>query len=83
MSNQFTIAASFGNVHGVYKPGNVKLHPAILKNSQDYIEKNLKTEANRSTLYSMVVLVPPRKKSVRLISYGVIKMNIDTDSICN
>jgi len=41
ISDQFTIAAAFGNVHGVYKPGNVELRPIILKNSQDYIQRNL------------------------------------------
>ena len=45
ISNRFTIAASFGNVHGVYKPGNVKLQPVILKNSQEYIQKKFGTAA--------------------------------------
>ncbi len=47
ISPNFTIAASFGNVHGVYKPGNVTLRPEILKNSQDYIQKKYKTGPNR------------------------------------
>ena len=46
VSDHFVIAASFGNVHGVYKPGNVKLEPAILKNSQDYIQKKFRTKPN-------------------------------------
>ena len=46
VSDSFTVAASFGNVHGVYKPGNVELKPIILKNSQDYIIKKFKTGPN-------------------------------------
>src|SRR5690606_36818582 len=46
VSDQFTIAAAFGNVHGVYKPGNVKLTPIILKNSQDYVQKKFNTAHN-------------------------------------
>ena len=46
VSDQFTIAAAFGNVHGVYKPGNVKLQPIILKNSQEYVQNKFKTESN-------------------------------------
>src|SRR5690606_575903 len=46
ISNQFTIAAAFGNVHGVYKPGNVELKPIILKNSQEYIKEKFKTKDN-------------------------------------
>ena len=53
VSNMFTIAASFGNVHGVYKPGNVELKPIILKNSQDYIIKKFKTGPNPVTSYFM------------------------------
>jgi fructose-bisphosphate aldolase class II len=45
VSDRFTIAASFGNVHGVYKPGNVKLQPVILKNSQEYVQKKFGTKA--------------------------------------
>ena len=46
INNRFTIAAAFGNVHGVYKPGNVKLTPIILKNSQDYVQRKFNTGPN-------------------------------------
>lgn len=80
VSDQFTIAASFGNVHGVYKPGNVKLHPAILKNSQDYIEKNLKTGPKPVNLVFHGGSGSTQQEIREAISYGVIKMNIDTDT---
>ena len=47
ISDQFTIVEAFGNVHGVYKPGNVQLTPVILKNSQEFIEKNLIQKNNQ------------------------------------
>ena len=59
ISNQFTIAAAFGNVHGVYKPGNVELTPIILKNSQEFIQKKYETYLTRSILYFMEVVVLP------------------------
>lgn len=84
ISNMYTIAAAFGNVHGVYSPGNVKLEPKILKNAQAYISEKLGDAA------------PEDKKPVNFvfhggsgsdqsdiqesIGYGVIKMNIDTDT---
>jgi fructose-bisphosphate aldolase, class II len=80
VSDQFTIAASFGNVHGVYKPGNVKLHPAILKNSQDYIEKNLKTAPKPVNFVFHGGSGSTQEEIREAISYGVIKMNIDTDT---
>lgn len=80
VSDQFTIAASFGNVHGVYKPGNVKLHPAILKNSQDYIEKNLKTGPKPVNFVFHGGSGSTQQEIREAISYGVIKMNIDTDT---
>lgn len=80
VSDQFTIAASFGNVHGVYKPGNVKLHPAILKNSQDYIEKNLKTRSKPVNFVFHGGSGSTQEEIREAISYGVIKMNIDTDT---
>jgi fructose-bisphosphate aldolase class II len=80
ISDQFTIAASFGNVHGVYKPGNVKLHPAILKNSQDYIEKNLKTGSKPVNFVFHGGSGSTQEEIREAISYGVIKMNIDTDT---
>lgn len=80
ISNQFTIAASFGNVHGVYKPGNVKLEPVILKNSQEYIQKKFKTEANPVNFVFHGGSGSEPEKIKEAISYGVIKMNIDTDT---
>ena len=62
ISDQFTIAAAFGNVHGVYKPGNVQLTPIILKNSQEYIEKNSIQKNNQLILYFMVVRDLHQKK---------------------
>jgi len=79
ISPNFTIAASFGNVHGVYKPGNVVLNPIILKNSQELIKQKY------ATAYKPVNFVfhggsgSEKEKITEAISYGVIKMNIDTD----
>ena len=79
VSDKFTIAAAFGNVHGVYKPGNVKLTPKILKNSQEYISKKYNLKHN----YIDFVFHGGSGSTVEEIregiSYGVIKMNIDTD----
>ena len=79
VSDKFTVAAAFGNVHGVYKPGNVKLTPKILKNSQEFISKKHNLEHN----YIDFVFHGGSGSSVEEIregiSYGVIKMNIDTD----
>ena len=79
VSDKFTIAAAFGNVHGVYKPGNVKLTPKILKNSQQYISKKFNLKHN----YIDFVFHGGSGSTVEEIregiSYGVIKMNIDTD----
>ncbi len=80
ISNMFTIAASFGNVHGVYKPGNVKLTPIILKNSQDYIENKFKTDKKPVNFVFHGGSGSSRKEIREAISYGVIKMNIDTDT---
>jgi fructose-bisphosphate aldolase class II len=80
VSDQFTIAASFGNVHGVYKPGNVKLQPKILKNSQDYIVSNLKTGPKPVDFVFHGGSGSSREEIREAISYGVIKMNIDTDT---
>jgi fructose/tagatose bisphosphate aldolase len=65
VSNRFTIAAAFGNVHGVYKPGNVKLQPIILKNSQDYVAKNLAPALSQLILSFTVVQAQRWKKSVK------------------
>ncbi len=79
ISDLFTIAAAFGNVHGVYKPGNVSLKPIILKNSQDYINKKHGTTGKPLNF----VFHGGSGSSVEEIreanSYGSIKMNIDTD----
>jgi fructose-bisphosphate aldolase class II len=80
VSNQFTIAASFGNVHGVYKPGNVKLQPKILKNSQDFIQKNLGTGAKPVDFVFHGGSGSSQEEIREAISYGVVKMNIDTDT---
>jgi fructose-bisphosphate aldolase class II len=75
----FTVAASFGNVHGVYKPGNVKLSPIILKNSQDYIQKKFGTAAKPVNFVFHGGSGSLQSEIREAISYGVIKMNIDTD----
>ena len=80
ISKNFTIAASFGNVHGVYKPGNVKLQPIILKNSQDYIEKKYGTQAKPIDFVFHGGSGSTLEEIREAISYGVIKMNIDTDT---
>ncbi|MFD1614669.1 class II fructose-bisphosphate aldolase [Gelatiniphilus marinus] len=79
VSNQFTIAAAFGNVHGVYKPGNVKLTPKILKNSQEYISKKYGVEHNHIDFVFHGGSGSTVDEIREGISYGVIKMNIDTD----
>ncbi len=80
ISNRFTIAASFGNVHGVYKPGNVKLTPKILDNSQKYIEENLKTGPKPVNFVFHGGSGSTREEIREAIGYGVVKMNIDTDT---
>jgi len=79
VSDCFTIAASFGNVHGVYKPGNVKLTPKILDNSQKYIEEKYNTEANPVDFVFHGGSGSTLEEIREAIGYGVIKMNIDTD----
>ena len=80
VSPHFTIAASFGNVHGVYKPGNVSLTPKILDNSQKYIEEKFKTlpKPVNFVFHGGSGSAPSEIKEA--IGYGVIKMNIDTDT---
>jgi fructose-bisphosphate aldolase, class II len=80
ISPNFTIAASFGNVHGVYKPGNVKLEPVILHNSQEYIRKKFNTGGNPVNFVFHGGSGSEPEKIAEAISYGVIKMNIDTDT---
>jgi fructose-bisphosphate aldolase class II len=80
ISPYFTIAASFGNVHGVYKPGNVELRPEILKNSQQHIEEKYGTK-EKPVYFVFHGGSGSELKDIRdAISYGVIKMNIDTDT---
>lgn len=79
VSDRFTIAAAFGNVHGVYKPGNVKLTPKILKNSQEYVQEKYNTGANPVNFVFHGGSGSTLEEIREAISYGVIKMNIDTD----
>jgi fructose-bisphosphate aldolase class II len=80
ISKNFTIAASFGNVHGVYKPGNVKLTPKILDNSQKYIKDKFKTGPKPVNFVFHGGSGSSLEEIREAISYGVIKMNIDTDT---
>ena len=80
VSDHFTIAASFGNVHGVYKPGNVKLEPIILNNSQKYIEEHYKTGPNPVNFVFHGGSGSEPEKIKEALTYGVVKMNIDTDT---
>ena len=79
VSDRFTIAAAFGNVHGVYKPGNVKLQPIILKNSQEFIQKKFNTCNNPVDFVFHGGSGSTLEEIREAIGYGVIKMNIDTD----
>lgn len=79
VSSQFTIAAAFGNVHGVYKPGNVKLTPKILKNSQEYVSKKYGVEPNSIDFVFHGGSGSTLEEIREAIGYGVVKMNIDTD----
>lgn len=79
ISHRFTIAAAFGNVHGVYKPGNVVLTPKILKNSQEYIQEKYNTGNNPVDFVFHGGSGSSLEEIREAIGYGVIKMNIDTD----
>ena len=79
VSDRFTIAAAFGNVHGVYKPGNVTLKPIILNNSQEYIQKKFNTPAKPINFVFHGGSGSSREEIREAISYGAVKMNIDTD----
>ena len=79
VSDKFTIAAAFGNVHGVYKPGNVKLTPKILKNSQEFVQQKFNTIANPVDFVFHGGSGSTLQEIREAIGYGVIKMNIDTD----
>ena len=79
ISNKFTIAAAFGNVHGVYRPGNVKLTPKILKNSQDYVSNKFNLANNTINFVFHGGSGSSVYEIREAISYGAVKMNIDTD----
>jgi fructose-bisphosphate aldolase class II len=81
VSPNFTVAAAFGNVHGVYKPGNVKLTPVILHNSQQYIRKEFNlSDPNPVNFVFHGGSGSTRDEIREAIGYGVVKMNIDTDT---
>jgi fructose-bisphosphate aldolase class II len=79
VSPNFTIAAAFGNVHGVYKPGNVELRPEILKNSQEHVQQKFNTAANPINFVFHGGSGSPQNQIREAIEYGAVKMNIDTD----
>jgi fructose-bisphosphate aldolase class II len=80
VSHRFTVAAAFGNVHGVYKPGNVKLQPVILHNSQEYVKQKFNLTAEKPINFVFHGGSGSSQEEIReAISYGAIKMNIDTD----
>ena len=79
ISPNFTIAAAFGNVHGVYKPGNVKLTPKILDNSQKYVQEKFGTGENPVNFVFHGGSGSSEAEIKEALGYGVIKMNIDTD----
>jgi len=79
VSDRFTIAAAFGNVHGVYRPGNVELTPIILKNSQDHIKEKFKTGDNPINFVFHGGSGSEKSKIKEALGYGAVKMNIDTD----
>jgi fructose-bisphosphate aldolase class II len=80
ISHRFTIAAAFGNVHGVYKPGNVKLTPTILKDSQAYIQEKYQISEHNPIDFVFHGGSGSSVEEIReSIGYGVVKMNIDTD----
>ena len=80
ISPNFTIAASFGNVHGVYKPGNVKLQPKILRNSQEFVSKKFDVGDNHLNFVFHGGSGSEPADIHEAINYGVVKMNIDTDA---
>ena len=81
ISPNFTIAASFGNVHGVYKPGNVKLKPTILRDSQAYVKEKFGLTDNKPmNLVFHGGSGSSPEEIAEAVSYGVIKMNVDTDT---
>jgi len=79
VSPNFTVAAAFGNVHGVYKPGNVELRPIILKNSQEHVQQKFGTKNNPINFVFHGGSGSPQNQIREAIEYGAVKMNIDTD----
>lgn len=81
ISNKFSIAASFGNVHGVYKPGNVSLEPQILRNSQQFVKEKFGLSTDKPVNFVFHGGSGSELKDIKeAVSYGVVKMNIDTDT---
>ena len=81
ISDKFSIAASFGNVHGVYKPGNVSLQPSILKNSQEFVKEKFGLKDDKPVNFVFHGGSGSELADIKAaVSYGVIKMNIDTDT---
>ncbi len=81
ISDKFTIAAAFGNVHGVYKPGNVELTPKILKNSQEHVKVKFGLESDNPINFVFHGGSGSSREEIReAIDYGAVKMNIDTDT---
>lgn len=78
---RFTVAAAFGNVHGVYAPGNVKLHPEILHNAQKYVKEHLSLEDNKPVMFVFHGGSGSLPEEIEVaVQAGVVKMNIDTDT---
>eukprot|EP01130_Rhizamoeba_saxonica_P011206 TRINITY_DN463_c0_g1_i1.p1 TRINITY_DN463_c0_g1~~TRINITY_DN463_c0_g1_i1.p1 ORF type:complete len:283 (-),score=58.22 TRINITY_DN463_c0_g1_i1:28-876(-) len=80
ISPLFSIAASFGNVHGVYRPGNVKLNPVILKNSQEYVRNKFNLGEKPLNFVFHGGSGSDKQQIEEAVNYGVVKMNIDTDT---
>ena len=80
ISPYFSIAAGFGNVHGVYKPGNVKLHPELLSKHQEYVKENIQSKSDKPVFLVFHGGSGSSKKEYQdAIGYGVVKVNLDTD----
>ena len=81
ISPLFTVAAAFGNVHGVYKPGNVELTPSILGNAQKYIKEKRDLDEDQPVYFVFHGGSGSSRQEIQeAIDYGVVKMNIDTDT---
>ena len=81
ISPYFSIAAAFGNVHGVYKPGNVKLHPELLGKHQEYVKQKLNSKEDRPVFLVFHGGSGSTKDEIKTaVNHGVVKMNIDTDT---